>query len=40
LLLRLTADYSASWMVCAVPAVLVGINMLRQSKPAQQPNAL
>jgi hypothetical protein len=38
--LRLTAGYSASWMACAVPAVLVGINMLRQSKPVQQPNAL
>jgi hypothetical protein len=38
LLLRLTADYSASWMVCAVPAVLVGINMLRQGKPVQQPD--
>lgn len=38
LLLRLTADYSASWMVCAVPAVLVGINMLRQRKPVQQPD--
>ena len=40
LLLKLTADYSASWMVCAVPAVLVGINMLRQGKPVQQPDAL
>jgi nitrate/nitrite transporter NarK len=38
LLLRLTADYSASWMVCAVPAVLVGINMLRQGKPVQPPD--
>jgi hypothetical protein len=33
LLLRLTAGYSASWVVCAVPAVLVGVNMLRQGKP-------
>ena len=40
LLIRLTADYRASWMVCAVPAVLVGINMLRQGKPVQQPDAL
>src|ERR1700758_2660643 len=39
LLLRLTAGYSASWVVCAVPAVLVGVNMLRQGKPVQQPNA-
>ena len=37
LLLWLTADYSASWMVCAVPAVLVGINMLHQGKPVQPP---
>jgi hypothetical protein len=27
-------------VVCAVPAVLVGVNMLRQGKPVQQPNAL
>jgi MFS family permease len=40
LLLRLTADYRASWMVCAVPAVLVGINMLRQGKSVEQRNAL
>src|SRR6516164_2687877 len=29
LLLRLTGGYSAGWAVCAVPAVLVGINLLR-----------
>jgi Major Facilitator Superfamily len=40
LLLRLTADYSASWMVCAVPAVLVGVNMLRQGKPVPESDAL
>ena len=40
LLLSLTGDYSASWMVCAGPAGLVGINMLRQGKPVQQPDAL
>jgi hypothetical protein len=40
LLLKLTAGYSASWMICAVPAVLVGINMLRQGNPVQEPNAL
>lgn len=39
LLLKLTIDYSASWMVCAVPAVLVGINMLRQGRPERQSNA-
>jgi hypothetical protein len=33
LLFRLTAGYSASWMICAVPAVLVGVNMFRQGKP-------
>ena len=40
LLLRLTADYSASWMVCAVPAVLVGVKMLRQGKAMEQRKAL
>jgi nitrate/nitrite transporter NarK len=40
LLLGLTAGYSASWMVCAVPAVLVGVIMLRRGKPAPQPNEL
>jgi Major Facilitator Superfamily len=32
LLLRLTGGYAAGWAVCAIPAVLVGINLLRQSK--------
>jgi len=40
LLLGLSGGYSAGWVVCAVPAVLVGINMLRQSKPVQQRDAL
>ena len=40
LLLRLTAGYSAGWAVCAVPAVLIGINMLHRVKPVQQRNAL
>jgi hypothetical protein len=40
LLLGLTAGYSASWLVCAVPAVLVSINMLRQGKPVRRPNRL
>ncbi|MGA8760025.1 MAG: hypothetical protein WB611_27645 [Stellaceae bacterium] len=40
LLLRLTAGYSTGWAVCAVPAVLVGVSMLRQGKPVQQRNAL
>ena len=29
LLLRVTGGYSAGWAVCAVPAMLVGINLLR-----------
>ena len=36
LLLGLSGGYSAGWAVCAVPAVLVGVNMFRQAKPAQQ----
>jgi MFS family permease len=31
LLLRLTGGYAAGWAVCSIPAVLVGVNMLRQS---------
>ena len=40
LLLGLSGGYSAGWVVCAVPAVLVGINMFRHGKPVQQRNAL
>jgi len=40
LLLGLTAGYSASWVACAVPAILVGVNMLRQGRPVQQRNAM
>jgi hypothetical protein len=32
LLLRVTGGYSAGWAICAVPAVLVGINLLRPTK--------
>ena len=32
LLLGLSGGYSAGWVVCAVPAVLVGVNMFRQGK--------
>jgi hypothetical protein len=32
LLLRLTGGYAAGWAACAIPAVLVGINFLRQRK--------
>ena len=40
LLLGLSGDYTAGWVVCAVPAVLVGVNMFRQAKPVQQRDAL
>src|ERR1700741_1373881 len=40
LLLGLSGGYSASWMVCAVPAVFVGVNMFRQGKPMRQRKAL
>jgi hypothetical protein len=40
LLLGLSGGYSAGWVVCAAPAVLVGVNMFRQAKPVQQRNAL
>ena len=40
LLLGLSGGYSAGWVVCAAPAVLVGVNMFRQGKPMQQRNAL
>lgn len=39
LLLGLSGGYSAGWMVCAVPAVLVGVSMFRQGKPVQRWNA-
>ena len=40
LLLGLSGGYSVGWVVCAVPAVLVGVNMFRQGKPMQQRNEL
>jgi hypothetical protein len=30
LLLRLTGGYAAGWAACAIPAVLVGIDLLRK----------
>ena len=33
LLLRVTGGYAAGWAVCAIPAVLVGIDLLRNRKP-------
>ena len=35
LLLGLTGGYGAGWVACAVPAILVGVNMLRKGKPAR-----
>jgi hypothetical protein len=32
LLLRLTGGYAAGWAVCGIPAVLVGINLLRRRR--------
>ena len=32
LLLRVTGFYASGWMVCAIPAVLVGVNLLREGK--------
>jgi hypothetical protein len=29
LLLRLTGGYGAGWMACAIPAILIGVSMLR-----------
>lgn len=33
LLLRLTGSYAAGWAVCAVPAIWVGVNLLRKEAP-------
>jgi hypothetical protein len=32
LLLRMTGGYAAGWAVCAIPAILVGMDLLRQTK--------
>jgi hypothetical protein len=32
LMLRITGGYAAGWAACAVPAVLVGIELLRPRK--------
>ena len=40
LLLGLSGGYSAAWVVCAVQAVLVGVNMFHQGKYMQQRNSL
>jgi hypothetical protein len=33
LLLRVTGGYAAGWAVCAIPAVLVGIDLFRNRTP-------
>jgi len=39
LLLAVTGGYLAGWMVCALPAVWVGLALLRPSAPAAAPAA-
>jgi hypothetical protein len=36
LLLRVTGGYAAGWAICAVPAVLVGVNLLRQGSKVER----
>jgi MFS family permease len=36
LLLHLTGDYGAGWVVCAIPAVAVGISLLRLRAPVER----
>ena len=40
LLLHLTGDYGAGWAVCAIPALWVGISLLRPRAPAERGDAL
>jgi len=40
LLLHLTGDYGAGWAVCAVPALWVGISLLRPLAPAEHRGAM
>jgi nitrate/nitrite transporter NarK len=39
LLLRLTGSYAAGWAVCAIPAVLVGMDLLRRQDSGARPLA-
>jgi MFS family permease len=39
LLLHLTGDYGAGWAVCAIPALWVGISLLRPRAPAERGDA-
>jgi MFS family permease len=40
LLLHLTGDYGAGWAVCAIPALWVGISLLRPRAPAERGEVL
>jgi MFS family permease len=40
LLLHLTGDYGAGWAVCAIPALWVGISLLRPRAPAERGQTL
>ena len=40
LLLHLTGGYGAGWAVCAIPALWVGISLLRPRAPAERGEAL
>ena len=40
LLLRLTGGYGAGWALCTIPALWVGISLLRQRAPIEQGKAL
>ena len=40
LLLHLTGDYGAGWAVCAIPALWVGISLLRPRTPLERGDAL
>jgi nitrate/nitrite transporter NarK len=39
LLLRVTGGYAAGWMVCAIPAMLVGMDLLRRKNDGAAPPA-
>ena len=40
LLLHLTGGYGGGWALCAIPALWVGINLLRSRPPAERREAL
>jgi hypothetical protein len=39
LLLRLTGGYGAGWALCTIPALWVGISLLRQRAPIEHGKA-